>query len=214
MDYLSDFTSQFFYYGFWVKKLSQNRQGFRWLQVLSRHQKPQGRRKKKKKKRLKVGDKSKFKQLKLEQDFMIMLSSTSSNVQLFHYYCKAILLSIQSLSRIVLRWCCNDGAMMMPEMILIWGFRVAGILIWGERLIHDTHKRERTRKKNRSFVFNCLVRGGFGLSSNSLPTPSFPIPYIFCLYYLKKSLCHLSNAHASHVLHIFIQLNSKTNDRV
>ena len=40
---------------------------------------------------------------------------------------------------------------MMPEMILIWGFRVAGILIWGERLIHDTHKRERTRKKNRSF---------------------------------------------------------------
>ena len=120
-------------------------------------------------------------------------------------------MSIQSLSRIVLRWCCNDGAMMMPKMILIWGFRVAGILIWGERLIHDTHKRERTRKKNRSFVFNCLGRGGFGLSSNSLPTPSFPIPYIFCLYYLKKSLCHLSNAHASRVLHISIQLNNKTN---
>ena len=81
-----------------------------------------------KRKRFTVGDQSKFKWLKYEQDFMITLSSTGSNVQLFHYDCKAILLSIQSLPRIVLRRCCGGGAVMMPKMILIWGFRVEGIL--------------------------------------------------------------------------------------
>ena len=99
---------------------------------------------------------------------MIMFSSTSSNVQLFHYDCRVILFSIQSLSRMVLRWCCTGGAMMMPEMILICGFRVAGILIWEERLLPDTREREYLEKINRSFVFNCLGRGGFGLSSHSL----------------------------------------------
>ena len=70
-----------------------------------------------------MGDKSKFKWLKHEQDFMITLSSTGFDVQLFHDDCRAILLSIKSLPRIVLRRCCGGGAVMMPR-----GFRVAGIL--------------------------------------------------------------------------------------
>ena len=148
--------------------------------------------------------------MKPKQDFMIMFSSTSSNVQLFHYDCRVILFSIQSLSRMVLRWCCTGGAMMMPEMILICGFRVAGILIWEERLLPDTREREYLEKKLEVLFLITWEEGGLVF----LPTPSFPIPYIFCLYYLKKNLCHLSNAHASHVLHNFIQLNSKTYGKV
>ena len=141
---------------------------------------------------------------------MITLNSTGSVVQLFHYDCRVILFSIQSLSRIVLRWCCTGGAMMMPEMILICGFRVAGILIWEERLLPDTREREYLEKKIEVLFLIAWEEGGLVF----LPTPSFPIPYIFCLYYLKKSLCHLSNAHASHVFHNSIQLNSKTYGKV
>ena len=75
-----------------------------------------------------MGDKSKFKYLKPEQDFKIMLSSIGFDLQLFHYECRVVLLSIQSLSRNVLRRCCSGGVVMMPKMILICRFKVAGIL--------------------------------------------------------------------------------------
>ena len=38
---------------------------------------------------------------------------------------------------------------MMPEMILICGFRVAGILIWEERLLPNTRERERVLGKKK-----------------------------------------------------------------
>ena len=90
---------------------------------------------------------------------MITLSSTGFDVQLFHYDCRAILLSIQSLPRIFLRRCCGGGAMMMPKMILIWGFRD-----FGEGLIPDMHKRELEKKKKIQVLF--LINweeGGGGL---------------------------------------------------
>ena len=39
--------------------------------------------------------------------------------------------------------------MVVPKMIFLWGFRVVGILIWGEELI-----RMRERDEKKSFVFN------------------------------------------------------------